>query len=143
MTATWVPRGLVTESEESGSDATSSEEDPELVKEGDAGTELWWIKEEEQGDEQGDDLESADDDDESSNLADDQAIPAAHHVGRRRRNATGKGTAHPGTNTFHPRPLIRRQRTRVGSGHSGAIVSPLPPITAKRPHHLTHHDTNT
>ena len=92
------------ESEESGSDATSSEEDDELVEEDDAGTEPWWIEEEEQEDEEQDGLESADEDDESSELADDQAILAAQHVGRRKRNATGKGTGPPKNQDFPAAP---------------------------------------
>ena len=68
------------ESEESGSEAARSEDD-ELVEEGDARTEPWWIEQEDQEHEERDDLESADKDDESSDLAKDQAIPAAQHAG--------------------------------------------------------------
>ena len=91
------------ESQESESGATSSEKDDELVEERDAGTEPWWIEEEEQEEEEGDDLESADEDDESS-ATDDQAIPAAQPVGRRRRNATGRGTGPPKNQDFPAAP---------------------------------------
>ena len=88
------------ESEESDSEATISEKDDELVEEGDAGTEPWWIEEEEQEEEEeGDGLESADEDDESS-VTDDQASPAARPVGPRRRNATGRGTGPPKNQDF-------------------------------------------
>ena len=108
------------ESEESESDATSSEEDDEFVEERDAGTEPWWIGEEEQEDEDEDEdgLESADEDGESSELADDQAILTAQHVGGRRRNATGKGYGA----TQEPRLSSRAPSFAVGGPKEGVDI---------------------